>query len=267
MKFVNEKKVYSMFEVTKASLFLRSFLLELEESGLIEPYYKDKNTSYRYYDETIFIKLNEIRTLQNAGLSKKEIKEFYINNDFDDESLLKKENKEKVISLLKNKKDDIDTSLLFLSSLINKTYKKKMDEIIYYYEERNINDIKLVEPLLKEIYIHALNKNYCFSTFPPFVLFPKSVLNNESDDIFMNNSSYIKVKICIPVIRKYKENNIETINQNISLIYEINKTSFLNAFKNFKSITNNIATNSFLYLFFSNNEKLKINKFIMPLNN
>ena len=97
MKFVNEKKVYSMFEVTKASSFSRNFLLELEENNLIEPYFKDKNTSYRYYDETIFIKLNEIKTLLNAGLSKNEIKEYYINNDLDDESLLKKENKEKII--------------------------------------------------------------------------------------------------------------------------------------------------------------------------
>lgn len=266
MKFVNEKKVYSMFEVTKASSFSRNFLLELEENNLIEPYFKDKNTSYRYYDETIFIKLNEIKTLFNAGLSKNEIKEYYINNDLDDESLLKKENKEKIIQSLKNKKDDIDTSLLFLSSLVNKTYKKKMNEIVYYYEERNINNVNLISPLLKEIYIHALAKNYCFSSFPPFVLFPKTLLNDENNDIFLNGTNYIKVKICIPLIRKYDEKNIESLPKNISLIYEINKTSFLNAFKNFQNIVKNNHSNDFLYLFFLNNEKLKIHKFILPIN-
>ncbi len=266
MKFVNEKKVYSMFEVTKASSFSRNFLLELEENNLIEPYFKDKNTSYRYYDETVFVKLNEIRTLLNAGLTKKEIKDFYIDKDFEDESLLKKENKEKIINNLKTKRDDIDTSLLFLSSLVNKIYKKKMDEIIYYYEERNINDIKLIYPLLREIYIHALAKNYCFSSFPPFVLFSKNILNNENEDIFLNGTNYVRVKICIPLIRKYNEKNIETISKNISLIYEINKTSFLSAFNNFKNIVINNSLNDFLYLFFLDNEKLKINKFIMPLN-
>ncbi len=266
MKFVNDKKVYSMFEVTKASSFSRQFLLELEESGLIKPYYKDKNTSYRYYDESIFVLLNEISLLLNAGLTKKEIKEFYLENDINNESILKKEKKEELIKLLKKKKDDIDQSLLFLSSSTNKTYRKQTEKIIYYYEERNVKDLSILPSLLKEIYIHALSKNYIFEKKNPFIIIPKESFINK-DQIFDNNEM-IKIKVCIPLIKDYKEKNIEEIDKSISLIYEINKVSFLDAYKNLKKILsdNKIKIKKdLIYEYFDNNESLKINRFILPL--
>ncbi len=267
MKFINEKKVYSMFEVTKASSYSRSFLLELEENKIIEPFYKDKNTSYRYYDESIFVKLNEISLLLNAGLTKKDIKDFYINNKEDDSpSLIKKESRNSLISSLKEKRDDIDTSLLFLSSLVNKTYKKKTKKIIYYYEERNINNIEMISSLLKEIYIHALAKNYYFTNENPFIIFQKDVIS--IDSIFSNKDQFIKIKICIPIKKNYKEKNIDVIKEGVSLIYEINKTSFEKSFNNLKEIIASSSTkikNDIIYQYFDDNNILKINRFIIPL--
>lgn len=252
MKYLNNQKLYSLNEITRSFPISRKELLELEEKGLIEVY-KDKDTSYRYYESTIFIKLNTIRLLKNSGLSLLEIKMY-----FED----RLENKDELITLLNKRKEDLETSLLLLSS-VNKLTKKEINEIIYYYEERNVKDLSSIYSLINEVYIHALNKDYIFDTLSPFILINKEKLNYIED-----NEKYFKIKICLPLKNKYDEKNISIIKKNVYLTYEVNNISFNSALKNIKDLENKnsikIKNEILYYLDFKNDKNLTLNhKFII----
>lgn len=252
MKYLNNQKLYSLNEITRSFPISRKELLELEEKGLIEVY-KDKDTSYRYYESTIFIKLNTIRLLKNSGLSLLEIKMY-----FED----RLENKDELVSLLNKRKEDLETSLLLLSN-INKLTKKEINEIIYYYEERNVKDLSSIYSLINEVYIHALNKDYIFDISSPFILINKEKLNYIED-----NEKYFKIKICLPLKIKYDEKNISIIKKNVYLTYEVNNISFNSALKNIKDLENKnsikIKNEILYYLDFKNDKNLTLNhKFII----
>lgn len=252
MKYLNNQKLYSLNEITRSFPISRKELLELEEKGLIEVH-KDKDTSYRYYESTIFIKLNTIRLLKNSGLSLFEIKMYF------EDSL---ENKDEIINILKKRKEDLETSLLLLSN-INKLSIKEMNETIYYYEERNVNDLTSIYSLIKEVYNHAIAKDYIFDTSSPFIL-----INKEKLYFLDNNEKLFKIKICLPLKFNYNEKNISIIKNNSYLTYEVNNLSFIEGLKTIKSLENKqsikIKNDILYFLNFKNNKSLTLNhKFII----
>lgn len=251
MKYINNNYLISSFELTKSFNISRKELIEYEEKGLIEVSYKDPITSYRYYEPTIFIKLNKINELKNSGLSIKEIKDYFLNELI---------NKEELINNLKKRRDDIDSTLFSINN-INRLYKKEINEIIYYYEEKVIKDINELPSLLNNIYLNALKKDYILSNNSPFIIFNKDKLNKIEDSF--------KIKICIPLIKSYEEKNINVLSSSFSLIYEVNNISFnesLNKLNEIKKNNNVKIKNEIIYLLdLKDNELLNNHKFIIIL--
>lgn len=247
MKFINEEKYYSIYEISKISGVSRKEILEYEKEGLILPSFKDKETLYRYYDPLIIFKLNEVKMLKNASLTDEDIRRYY-------ELTL---NNEEKTNLLEKKIEDINNSLLLLKNIksINKIITK---DVFYYYEERNLKTIdNLVLALFKEIYIHVLNKDYLIdSSSLPFLLIKKEKLENSL-------SSPFKVKFCIPLTKDYKEKNIERLPSKSGVQYKSSNTNFENSLLEFNlSILKNsidIENEFIMYIYFSS---LKINNFI-----
>lgn len=247
MKYINEEKYYSIYEISKASNISRKEILELEKEKIILPSFKDKTTSYRYYDPLIIFKLNEVKLLLNASFSYEDIRRYY-------SSTL---NKEEKLSFLKEKEKAISTSISLLSN-VNTIKKIKLDPIIYYYEERNLLSYnRMIISLIKEIYIHALNKDYLIDISSlPFILFNKDKLSN-------NNLSPFKVKICIPLLKDYKEKNISILSFKEGIEFSSSTSSFeknLLIF-NLSLLKNNIIINDEVYMniFLSN---LNLHNFI-----
>ena len=243
MKFYKEEKVYSLNEVTSTFNIKRSKLLEYEKLGLLLPYYVDKDTSYRYYQSDVFIKLHEIEIFLNAGVDISTIKSYF-------DKTITKPSLDEVITLLNKRKKDIDDTTLILSRLsslpsINKFYKSSINEDkIYYYEERNIIKTDNFGSLFKEIYVHALNKDYMLTSSFPFIIFSLSNLIVDSSliinklnpkELIIDKEHYIsKARFALEISRKYDEKNILALKKSSYLIYEVNNISFLKALSIFR---------------------------------
>ncbi|MEE0777176.1 MAG: MerR family transcriptional regulator [Bacillota bacterium] len=73
---MSDKKEYSIGEVSRRFNISLKTLRYYDELGLIKPSRRDENTGYRYYDETVAIRLCSIKYYQMTGLSLEEIRKF-----------------------------------------------------------------------------------------------------------------------------------------------------------------------------------------------
>lgn len=250
MKFVGEEKLYSLYEVSTASSFSRKYILELEKLGLIIPTYKDEDTNYRYYDPLIILKLKEIKLFLDAKMSLEEIRLHYLNQL----------NKEEEYFDLEKRIDAINTCKLLFKENQKRIYKSRIKETIYYYEERNITSIDMLPNLLKNVYIHALSKDYIFADTNPFILFNKKVLDNPN--------SPFRIKICLPLLKAYKEENIEILKENNVLCFDSSNITFEESLSSFSNLINdnNYKIKDIVLRYFYYSDP-KINRIITFINN
>jgi len=68
---------FTVKEVSKACGVSRSTLIRMEESGFLTPYRIDPVSGYRYYDSQNIAQIGQYQLLQELGLSRKEITDFY----------------------------------------------------------------------------------------------------------------------------------------------------------------------------------------------
>ena len=73
--------LFQMGEVIKIMSITRKTLLVYEDAGLLTPAIKDAESGYRYYSADNMTQIRSIRSLQQLGLSLKEIKEYYYNTE------------------------------------------------------------------------------------------------------------------------------------------------------------------------------------------
>lgn len=76
MKKHNED-LFQIGEVTKILGVTRKALLVYEEMGLLTPAVKDLESGYRYYSADNMTQIRSIRSLQQLGLTLKEVEEYY----------------------------------------------------------------------------------------------------------------------------------------------------------------------------------------------
>ena len=73
--------LFQMGEVTKILGVTRKTLLVYEDIGLLTPAVKDAESGYRYYSADNMTQVRSIRSLQQLGLTLKEVKEYYYDTE------------------------------------------------------------------------------------------------------------------------------------------------------------------------------------------
>ena len=77
----HDETLFQIGEVTKILGVTRKALLVYEELGLLTPAVKDEESGYRYYTSDNMTQIRSIRSLQQLGLSLKEVQEYYYDTD------------------------------------------------------------------------------------------------------------------------------------------------------------------------------------------
>lgn len=73
--------LFQIGEVTKLMGVTRKTLLVYENMGLLTPAVKDVESGYRYYSADNMTQIRSIRSLQQLGLTLKEVREYYYDTD------------------------------------------------------------------------------------------------------------------------------------------------------------------------------------------
>ena len=73
----HDESLFQIGEVAKIIGVTRKTILVYEDMGLLTPAVKDEETGYRYYTADNMTQIRSIRSLQNLGLSLKEVEEYY----------------------------------------------------------------------------------------------------------------------------------------------------------------------------------------------
>ena len=77
----HDNTLFQIGEVTKIMGITRKALLVYENMGLLVPAVKDEDSGYRYYSADNMTQIRSIRSLQQLGLSLKEVQEYYYDTD------------------------------------------------------------------------------------------------------------------------------------------------------------------------------------------
>lgn len=72
-----KEELFKIGEVTKIMGITRKTLLVYEDMGLLKPAIKDEESGYRYYSADNMTQIRSIRSLQQLGLSLKEVRDYY----------------------------------------------------------------------------------------------------------------------------------------------------------------------------------------------
>lgn len=92
------KTEYSIGQVSHMYNLSLKTLRYYDQLGLLKPSRRDEQTGYRYYDESVTIRLGSIRYYQSTGLSLEEIRDFIFSENLDEliqkfqEDSIKREN-------------------------------------------------------------------------------------------------------------------------------------------------------------------------------
>ena len=73
--------LFQIGEITKIMGVTRKTLLVFEEMGLLTPAVKDEESGFRYYSADNMTQIRSIRSMQQLGLSLKEVRDYYYDND------------------------------------------------------------------------------------------------------------------------------------------------------------------------------------------
>lgn len=77
----HDETLFQIGEVTKILGITRKTLLVFEDMGLLIPAVKDRESGYRYYSADNMTQIRAIRSLQQLGLTLKEVREYYYNTE------------------------------------------------------------------------------------------------------------------------------------------------------------------------------------------
>lgn len=76
-----DENLFKIGDVIKTMGITRKTLLVYEEKGLLTPAVKDEESGYRYYSADNMTQIRAIRSLQQLGLTLKEVKDYYYDTE------------------------------------------------------------------------------------------------------------------------------------------------------------------------------------------
>lgn len=77
----HDEQLFQIGEVTKIMGITRKTLLVFENMGLLTPAVKDEESGYRYYSADNMTQIRAIRSLQQLGLTLKEVEQYYYDTE------------------------------------------------------------------------------------------------------------------------------------------------------------------------------------------
>ena len=77
----HDENLFKVGEVTKIMGITRKALIVYEDMGLLTPAIKDEESGYRYYSADNMTRIRSIRSLQQLGLSLKEVRDYYYDTE------------------------------------------------------------------------------------------------------------------------------------------------------------------------------------------
>ena len=77
----HDENLFKVGEVTKLIGITRKTLIVYEDMGLLTPAVKDEESGYRYYSADNMTQIRSIRSLQQLGLSLKEVRDYYYDTE------------------------------------------------------------------------------------------------------------------------------------------------------------------------------------------
>lgn len=178
-------------QLAKACSTSRSTILRMEEDGILTPAYINPENGYRYYDSTSILRVSKNMTLQEFGITHKELNKYYANNDYDE-----------LIHKLEDKLALMEYHITSLKLQLKRTSHLSLENFhfpeLYCYTEtiEKITDLTSVRPHLWRVFGNAVQKGYSINrAMHPFIVI---------DAINISKNNYQNVgydyKICVPVL-------------------------------------------------------------------
>ncbi len=204
----NKENMYSIKEFSTITNISTDTLRYYDKIGLFRPSHRDEETGYRYYTLNEFEQIGVIQTLQQLGLTLKEIKEFESNKTFfNSYNLLKKQHEQitnKITDLLAVKvyideKIEVMDSIIKNSSVHQISIKEYPERIGYAsnFNCKNYREIKIESARIIETYSKSL-----FISSSYAIHIPKEELEN---GLFKNNFYCLILDIEKPLDTKFKK--------------------------------------------------------------
>ena len=163
MQYPDERKLFTVKEVSHACGVSRTTLIRMEESGFLTPFKIDPQTGYRYYDADNLTAIGQYQLLQQLGLSRNEIADVYYRRvDLDAFFREQKAKVARLARLINNLEMRIDHKKNFTTSFID------VPELTCYCVELGGNSTESMETMAYEYYGQCVKKGMRMNGVEPF---------------------------------------------------------------------------------------------------
>lgn len=188
-------------QLAKVCSISRASILRMEHDGILAPAYVNPDNGYRYYDFRSVLHVSRNLSLQEMGITHKELKALYnLPNSY--EELLN--NLQAKMALMEYHISILKLHLREYAHLsINHFYFPEM----YCYTKKmyNVIDPSTVRPYLWDVFEEVVNKGYAIDRrMSPFVL-----ANYKKMQSTAYKATEYNYEICIPIINEKKDGNIK----------------------------------------------------------
>lgn len=191
MKYPEERYLFTIREAAHACGISRATLLRMEESGFLTPYHIDSITGYRYYDAQNIAQIGQYQLLQELGLTRNEITEFYYQNvdiaDFID-------NQRNRLNRLQRLLNEIEVR--YTSSNNYKTSFVELSEITCYTKTEKNLSFDEGETFAYMVHQDAVKAGHQILGSEPIFALLKSNASGKYDNAHPEN----EITICIPIV-------------------------------------------------------------------
>ena len=196
MIYPQDRQLFTISEFSHACGISRASLLRMEECGFLKPYHIDPQSGYRYYDAYNAAEVGQFQLLQNLGLSRGEITDFYFqkvdNRDFLKQQRIKLSQIQRVLEELELRNDP---SRQFSFSFV------ELPEMTCYCMDKEINSMEESETLFYVAHMESIKAGFqMMGTEPLFGLSDNDF--RISDKVPMIPA---KTTACIPIVAPEKE--------------------------------------------------------------
>ena len=182
----HDENLFQIGEVTKILGVTRKALLVYEEMGLLTPAVKDENSGYRYYSADNMTQIRSIRSLQQLGLTLKEVEEYYYDT----------ENIDSHLKRLMELRASLDRNIQMLQVRSAKrgdftVHKTTLPRQICFCRRAECTDVKDAANKLRDTYIAAARTG------------KMSMLSRMFTMRMSNSTEKLDIMCCIPVEYDY----------------------------------------------------------------